>query len=79
METMETFKMNVIAVVAVYSPALAQRLIDGTQHNEDGSALTENLLWIGMIVLAAALVAAILYVKWRDKANSVDLNQAPPA
>jgi hypothetical protein len=77
---MNSMELNIIAIVGHYSPALATRMAEALDNrNEQGSALTENLLWIGMIVLAAALVAGILYVKWRDKSNSIDLNQAPPA
>jgi hypothetical protein len=76
-QQMEQFKLTAIAMIAVYSPTLAERL--AAEPEETGSALTENLLWIGVVIFAVALVSAILYVKWRDKGNSIDLNQAPPA
>ena len=62
--------MSPIGIIWLYTTAAWQRA--RTSHDERGALTLEQVMWAAITLVGVVTVSTIIWVKLRDKANTID-------
>ncbi len=73
-DTILAVRLGILMMLDNISPSAAAWLNDQPDTDERGEVTAQTVIWVAIAAAGAFAVAVILYNKFRNKANAVDLD-----